>query len=85
MSNEKPKRKAPPGKKHGLPKGHKKTEEHAEKNRENGKLGGRPRRRVIYQKRILEPGERVELPQPDIVLEELLFPLPEAFLPVQSS
>ena len=69
----KPKRKSPPGKKHGLPKGHKKSPEHAQKNREQGKLGGRPRRQVIYEKRILEPGERVELPQPAIILEELLF------------
>jgi len=66
-------RKATPDKKNGLPIGHKKTEEHAEKNREHGKKGGRPRRRVIYQGRILEPGEKVELPQPDMLLEELLF------------
>lgn len=70
---QKVKRKAPSGKKHGLPKGHKKSEAHAEKLREAGKKGGRPRRRVIYQGRILEPGERVELPQPDMLLEELLF------------
>lgn len=62
-----------PHKKNGLPKGHTKSPEHAAKNREQGKLGGRPRRRVIYEKRILEPGERVELPQPDLVLEELMF------------
>lgn len=60
-------------KKHGLPKGHKKSPEHAAKLKEAGKLGGRPRRRVIYEKRILEPGEKVDLPQPDIVLEELMF------------
>jgi AraC-like DNA-binding protein len=67
------KKESPPGKKAGAPKGKKKTPEHAEKLKEAGKLGGRPRRRVIYEKRILEPGEKVELPAPDIVLEELLF------------
>lgn len=57
----------------GPPKGHKKSPEHAQKLREAGKKGGRPRRRVIFEKRLLEPGERVELPQPDIILEELIF------------
>lgn len=65
-----PKEKKP--KVNGRPKGYKTSAEHAEKNKENGKLGGRPRRNVIYQKRILKPGERVELPQPDMILEEIM-------------
>jgi hypothetical protein len=60
-------------KRSGLPKGHKKSIEHAEKLREIGKLGGRPRREVIFKGRILKPGEKVDLPEPDIIIEELLY------------
>lgn len=60
-------------KRNGRPAGFKITPEHAEKVREGGKLGGRPRRNVVYQKRILKPGERVELPEPDLILEEIMF------------
>lgn len=72
---EEPKKKryTPPDKKHGKPKGFTLDPDHAEKVRENGKLGGRPRTQVIYEKRLLKPGERVELPKIPIVLEELMF------------
>lgn len=71
--NDQQKSKEKKPRQNGRPKGHKKSPEHAIKLKEAGKLGGRPRRRVIYEKRILEPGEKVKLPEPDIVLEEILF------------
>jgi hypothetical protein len=41
--------------------------------RENGKKGGRPRRQVLFKNRLLEYGERVELPNPTLVLEKIIF------------